>query len=95
MQGQSPAPEFLRAMMSEFRDHDDAGDLVLKCAACGEEIEPGTVESCEYCKASTHGDLCLADHLEICEKAGALPPKMPARNEPRRVRQPQPRKRYS
>jgi hypothetical protein len=81
--------------MSEFRDHDDAGELVLKCAACEEEIEPGTVEFCEYCKASTHGDLCLADHIEICEKAGALPPKMPARSDRRKVSRIEPRKRNS
>jgi hypothetical protein len=70
--------------MVEFRDYDDAGELILRCAGCNDEIEPGTVEFCTHCKTATHGYECLADHLEICAAAVKLPPRIPARSERRR-----------
>jgi hypothetical protein len=56
-----------------FRDDDDAGVLILRCAGCNDEIEPGTAEFCKLCKAATHGDECLADHLEVSPSLSNLP----------------------
>ena len=60
--------------MDEIWEHEygDAGDLDQECVTCGEEIEPGSVEYCADCKAPTHGDECLSDHMEVC--TAALPP---------------------
>jgi hypothetical protein len=76
-----------------FRDYDDAGELILRCAGCNDEIEPGTVEFCEYCKTATHGGECLADHLESCTVAAKLPPRIPVTSDMRKVARKEPHKR--